>query len=562
MEILFFIFSILLQIAIVGGIAFGIYKLIQRGRGGAEPEIEDAGVGTPRRFYFYSISFIATIVAANGVMITLMSLLDALFGGAALLDSPAQLATGLSMTIVGVPLWALHWRWVQSAVASNDAERRSILRHLHLRVVMGIALAVLGVSAYLLIEWALGAADGFDAFPWAALPVWGAVWYYYWLIAASDESFESPETLAIRRLYLYLASAAGAAFMASGAGWLIYVILQEGYSAAFAVSVSGGSGGLWQDSTARAMALTVAGGLVWMSHWLWFARDDSRSALRWIYLYLAAVGFGAIAALTALGVIVGTVMRSFFGVDDAADHFGVMPGAAAALSASAALWIYHRWRMKDEATGDDETPIARIYDCLLTTIGVVILASASATIFYLLISEIAMIGSDVLDEDVAGYLWDTVSLALTLLIIGAPVWWLHWRRLQTAAASDPEIERPALPRKLYVMGVLCIGVLALVGGGGIHPVRLPARLAGLGAVPRNPKRTRRRLGGSSDRRPIRPLPLEHIPPRPRLRPGGRAGRRTRHSSQARNAADGARRRARRSRNRKRARLPHRRLRMA
>ncbi|MCG8333023.1 MAG: hypothetical protein MJE63_00795, partial [Proteobacteria bacterium] len=30
--------------------------------------------------------------------------------------------------------------------------------------------------------------------------------------------------------------------------------------------------------------------------------------------------------------------------------------------------------------------------------------------------------------------------------------------------ANPEVERIALPRKLYVMGVLCLGLLALVGG--------------------------------------------------------------------------------------------------
>lgn len=468
MDILVITFSLLIQAAIVGGIGFGIYALVRRGRRNRDddsPEPEDAGVGTPRRFYFYSISFIATIVAANGVMITLMSLLDALFGGDMLLDSPAQLATGLSMTIVGIPLWAVHWRWVQSAVASNDVERRSILRHLHLRVVSGVALAFIGLSAYLIIEYVLGAAD-FGALPWAALPVWGLVWYYHRLMAASDEPFEIPETRAIRRLYLYLASIIGVAAFASGVGWLIYIILQEGYLAAFAVSLAdAGGAGIWRDSTAQAISLAVAGGAVWASHWLWFARDDRDSALRWIYLYVAAVGFGAIATLTALGIFIATVIRWPFGVTDVSDHFEELPAAVAALAAAGAVWVYHRHRMKVEAASSlDAVPIARIHDCLLAAIGLIAFASASVTIFTLIITELSLIGSVAIGDVPDGYLWDTVSLALTLLLIGAPVWWMHWTRLQSAAKADPETERPALPRKLYVMGALCIAVLALVGG--------------------------------------------------------------------------------------------------
>ncbi len=467
MEFLFAILGWLISAAIIGGIGFGIYKLIQRGRrnGGDTFEIEDTGVGTPRRFYFYSISFIATLVAAIGVMITLMSLLDTLFGGDVLLDSPTELATGLAMTIVGIPLWALHWRWVQNAVASNDQERRSILRHLHLHVISGVALAFIGISGYLCIEFILGAAEEFDAFSWAALPIWGVVWYYHRLIAASDEPFETPETRAIRRLYLYLASAVAVSALASGAGWLLYIILREGYSAAFAVSVVTGEGsGLWRDSTAQAIAVSVTGGLSWASHWLRLSRDDRDSVLRWIYLYLASVGFGAIAAFTALGIIVATVIRWPFGVTDVSDHFEDLPAAVAAVAAAVAVWAYHRHRMNAEASEGDPTPIARIYDCLLTAIGLVTLASASITVFTLIITELSLIGSVVIGDMPEGDLWDNVSVALTLLLIGAPVWWIHWTRLQSAATADPETERPALPRKLYVMGVLCIGVLALVGG--------------------------------------------------------------------------------------------------
>ena len=51
-----------------------------------------------------------------------------------------------------------------------------------------------------------------------------------------------------------------------------------------------------------------------------------------------------------------------------------------------------------------------------------------------------------------------------MLAIGIPVWWTYWRRIQSAASADPLLEKTALPRKLYVMGVLCLGLLALVGG--------------------------------------------------------------------------------------------------
>ena len=95
MEIVWTILGIMAWLAVIGGIAYLVFAWIRRGR---TTEV-DAGIGVPRRFYFYSISFIALMMLASGVMITFSTLLDGLAGDRVVLRSETtKLASGLALS--------------------------------------------------------------------------------------------------------------------------------------------------------------------------------------------------------------------------------------------------------------------------------------------------------------------------------------------------------------------------------------------------------------------------------------------------------------------------------
>ena len=456
----FMISGILVQAAVIGAVIHGSFIWRRRTVGAGR----DRGIGTPRRFYFYSISFIALMLLVSGVTMVLMSLLDELFGEPVVRNATTRLATGLALTIVGVPLWAFHWRFAQRSTTTHPAERRSILRKLYLYVTAGVALAFLAYNVYEVIEWMLGVGD-FPTFSWAAVLVWAPVWAYHWVVASAETPETTLETLGIRRLYLYLASALGIAMLAGGAGFLLHVILLEGYSAAFEASVIGsGSEGLWRETARTALSVAVVGGAIWWAHWTVFASTDRDSALRWVYLFAAAIGGGVITALVGFGIALDTLLTWILGAstDPAGSHFRAAPDGLAALAVGVAMWVYFRRRMTIESVDHEAAHVDRTYDLLIAGIGLFALSIASTSIldmFFKLIAETSpvVVGGDV-DWRVQ------LSTMLTTLAIGAPAWWIHWLRIQSASSADPEAERTALPRKLFVLGVLCLGLLALVGG--------------------------------------------------------------------------------------------------
>ena len=245
--------SILIQLAVVGAIIYGVFVWRRK----AAETGPDVGIGTPRRFYFYSISFIALMLLVSGITMVLMTLLDELFGGPVIQGTTTRLATGLALTIVGLPLWGIHWRFVQNKVEEQPSERRSILRKLYLNVSMGVAVGFLAYNGYKVIEWVLQVGD-FPAFSWAAVLVWAPVWAYHWWVASKEGMESTPLTLGISRLYLYLASALGMAMLASGVGFLVYFTLNEGYSAAFAVDLTG-SERLFGEAARTALSVSLCG---------------------------------------------------------------------------------------------------------------------------------------------------------------------------------------------------------------------------------------------------------------------------------------------------------------
>ena len=70
---------------------------------------------TIRRLYFYLVSFITFEVVLWG----LIGLLRSILSTSQISDGGDALARALSLTLVGVPIFALHWLWAQRALRNR-----------------------------------------------------------------------------------------------------------------------------------------------------------------------------------------------------------------------------------------------------------------------------------------------------------------------------------------------------------------------------------------------------------------------------------------------------------
>ena len=446
--------------AIVAAVVYGIRAVTRHRRGFPET---DPGIGTVRRLYFYVVSFVALMMAASGIAEIIHFVLDSIVTSDVVIASRIRLAVGLSLTIVGIPLWALHWRMIGRHVKELPVETRSVLRKVYNYVVLAVAAGIWIGTALTLLQWLSGNRT-FSGYSMAGIVVWGAVWAYHWRLE-TDEGQPTPETRAVRRLYLYVMAAGMLVVAALGIGLLINIVLREAYDSLISVPLLSGAG-LWGSTTKVALSLALVGGPVWAVHWLHFAGRDYESTLRQLYIYLLAVFGGVITVLSALGVMIYGVLVWTIGVpadESAASHFRFLPGALASLIVGGTVLAYHlsATARREELATTEAQGTRRSYPYLLALVGLVTLTIGIVVLVNTALG--VLLGSG--GTAIAGRdLWrNGIALSITLSVLVGPVWGYYWRQVQLRFMAGDLQERTSTTRRQFTFAVLGAGMLALLG---------------------------------------------------------------------------------------------------
>ena len=457
MEILLLtVVGLLLLAAVVAAVAYGAVRLAQRRRG---PSAADPGIGTPRRLYLYVVTLAALVTSAFGLVFVATFVVESIFVGGEVAASTTGQAVGLSMTVVGLPLWWLHWRLIERHVTRLPVETRSVVRKLFVYVVLALGVGFVAEGAVSALSFVARVED-FDGRPWAAMIVWGGVWAFHWRREAS-EGQPTAETLAIRRIYLYGVAGSALVTAAAGLGWAAHLVLREAYDA-LVLPAAAAFAGVADEQVRRALVLLLVGGVVWAGHWVHFARDDGDSVFRQVYLYVLAQFVPFVTVFVTAIVIVDLALVWAVGAGDngTADHFRSLPGALAVLLVAGGVLGYHHAVAREE-TQEPASEARGGYVYALAGVGLLALAFAISmlvdTVFeFALERETAVSTRHLLGQSLA--------LVLAIGLIGGSLWGYFWSRMQRSLrAAGPE-ERVARPRWLYLTAAQGVGMLALIGG--------------------------------------------------------------------------------------------------
>ena len=235
---------------------------------------------------------------------------------------------GLSLLIVGVPIWVASWRTCQNALAdSGESDSNLRLGVLYLLVLSGVAvvLSTAGILFDVILRWALG--DSFTAREFVreitgevsiGVPL-GIVWAYFghWLNHDINAIRDEPRRDGLRRFYHYILSLAGLVTAFVGMGLLLSFILnvlrgvnlwREYHPTPVAAALSTLMVGLplwyfnWKPMQAQALSSESAGGLA------------RRSLVRKVYLYLVLFG-SVIGGMVTSVMVVYIVLQVLLGVE-------------------------------------------------------------------------------------------------------------------------------------------------------------------------------------------------------------------------------------------------------
>jgi hypothetical protein len=423
-----------------------------------------------RRLYFYLVAFISIEVVLWGLVGLLRSIAnDAISGGA---DALAQ---ALALILVGVPIFLVHWLWVQRASERDPEEKTAILRAMFfyallLATLIPVVQNLLSFIDRALIQGAgLGLGRAFSAFReqtladnLIAIVMNGIVATYFWNIlrgewATLPDAHRAENFTEVRRLYRYI--------------WMLYGLLMTVFGAQqvlrFLFYVPGDVlGELGREVVVNGVALLVVGTPIWVYSWRVIQESlvdpaEMGSTLRLSILYLLALG-GVITVITTASLAVNATITWILGADWTFRDFIQQIGGPISIGVPLGMvWAYYSDRLNRhiEATGDRvrQMSMKRLYNYILAFIGLVTAFIGVATLFSFIIDMVT--GTSILMSDSTR---GTLATSLSSLIVGLPLWLMMWRPMQTEAVAPGEMgdhARRSVLRKFYLYLALFASVI-------------------------------------------------------------------------------------------------------
>lgn len=434
---------------------------------------------TIRRLYFYLVSFITFEVVLWG----LIGLLRSILSTSEISAGGDALAQALSLTLVGVPIFALHWIWAQRTSAADEEEHTSSLRAIFLYGALLATLIPITQNALALIDRTLLTVS--DLEPYRAIFGGSQTWvdniiaillnavaaaYFINVLRKDWATLSDPENFAdVRRIYRYI--------------WLLYSLLMVVFGTQqivrFLLYIPPKILGLIsRDIFVNGLSLLLVGAPIWFFSWktcqnALLQKGERDSLLRLGVFFLLTLG-GVATVLSTSGSVLDIFLRWVLGEYMTVSTFvSRISGAVSVALPLGIVWAYYgHWLHHDIDTFGDETRrhgLRRLYYYILALAGLV-------TAFV----GMALLVSFIIDVAIGRQLWGSdlrsrVSAALATLIVGLPLWLMTWPRMQERALSQGTsggFARRSVARKTYLYLVLFASVI----GGMISAVTVIFRL--------------------------------------------------------------------------------------
>lgn len=438
-----------------------------------------------RRLYLYAV-----IVASLWVMLASFDdltrvLTDVAFGAKGLGVGGSSflrdaIARNVGALLVATPLFLVHWHLVRRTL-TLDAERVSAIRKLALYFLVYFATATAGIYLYQWLYQASALLLGVErtALNLTSVPGhWlyrfvmvivsgGLAWFLLQQLRADgDAGRETGWAGTIRRLFQTVAGLSGFSAALFGGATLLQTPLRLGLEQLSAEQLTVGS--LLGQLAASGLAALLVGLLVWRINWrVWDGLIAARSAeaataLRRFYLYAATL-ISAGVAVTPGAMLLSDILRRLFGYPSGAP-LADLSAPISLIVLGVIAWRWHWGQVQAEAARYGDSPesanIRRLYFYLVAAIGLVLLWIGLVDLLRLLLDSLFE-GGWALDEFRA----NQAANGLSLLAVGAPVWVIHWRKVQGAAEGEgvtAQAERRSGPRRAYLYGVALVGALLIL----------------------------------------------------------------------------------------------------
>lgn len=392
--------------------------------------------GTVRRLIVYSILFVLVVIAATGVSGLLGRLLET---RPDLVEGTGGLALSLAFTLIAGPLAAVLWWFLWRRLDGPD--RASVAWGVYVLAISFVSLVTFSTSL-------LGMAADLIRGTWSpeALAT-GLTWLLVWAMHRMMWGHKRKGPLRLTEVPVVLGAAYGLVVAATGAIRALQAVFGEALLPADAQI-----GVPWWSSALQALVWVVGGLAIWWWHWARERAVAMRDGFASVVLVVVGVLGAAAVALGGLGASLFVGLRAAF---DRSDPWPVLldplPLAVAAASVGGIIWIYHG-RIAQERS-DEVRSATRLGEA---GIGLIAAASGIGVVINALLASITtpLAGTDARALLLGG---------IAALVVGAPIWWVAWQPLRTAADAGTTGRRVYLVAVFGVSAVVAIVALLVVG---------------------------------------------------------------------------------------------------
>ena len=436
MRIAFGLFSTLLPFVFIG--------LIVRKFIGRERSHTSTGRDV-RQFFQYLLLFGLVVVVLSG----LSGLLSRLFSvGDVITESSADLARNVTFVVVGGPIAIGIGTWSRRNLKSSVNEVRSFGWGTYLTLISITSLIVTMVALHDVFLWAAGEED-FSASTVSRFIIWAPAWYLHYRLDRDTQYAQGSQAHHLLGSFITLGTSAfGFAGVISGSLDLLIgrnekdVILQG------------------VNPIYSGVALFIAGAPFWVMYWFGVSSKARKDPLWLGYVLLGGVGLGLASTIISLSTVLYNVLVWFFGDPtnaDAKTHFESAPRAAGFAIVGLMSWWYHSQVLEDEET-QARTEVRRVYEYIIAGGGLLAAVGGLTTIL------VALIETFTNSTTIAGGgSSNTLIMAMTLLLVGGPLWGYFWRQIQGNISRSPQEEHASPTRRIYLYVLFgVVGIAAVI----------------------------------------------------------------------------------------------------
>ena len=403
----------------------------------------------PQRSYVYLAAFVAYAILLQGAYGLSTDVFRSI-NGLGIGGDPE--ATWIAMIIVALPVWLAHELLLRRAAANHSDETGSTLRKLYVHGALFLTTLYAAFGSIQIIEQLAGDFDGLEHI--GGVIVAAGLWYYLWR-RENLEGQPSPRAQTVKRWRIYGLSVIFLTAAVTATFWIALALAYPLYE--FAIGASDTLLGPKDigDPLRTAAAWALVGTVAWAVQWQAVATRDEESVLRQVYLYGFAFVGGAALALWGASATIYVVIAQLVGADytaTAAAYFRQFILPAVGLLLGLALLAYHWSIIRRDATSrfpSAESPLlSNTFKYIMSAVGLIALVPGIMVLVMIIL--FLLTEGDILapaNDDA-----EALAVALTMVIIGAPLWFAFWWRVVRA---DPH----ALIRRIY----LYVALIALGG---------------------------------------------------------------------------------------------------